>query len=97
LRWVSLRHGACFTGQPWLYRWSGLDSIDPDDPAVRSLTAQRVIRVRTPRSLVQLPVQAAATDTMVAFHEQHLPDEQARARRKDYWAQVLDDLESANR
>lgn len=35
--------------------------------------------------------------TAVAFHEEHLPDEQARALRKAYWTQVLDDLESANR
>lgn len=83
------------TCQPWLHRWSGLDALDPDDQAVRSLTAHRVIRVRTPRSLVQLRVQPAATGTTVAFHEEHLPDAHTRTSRKDYWASVLDDLESA--
>jgi hypothetical protein len=40
-------------------------------------------------------MQAAATGTTIAFHEEHLPDEQTRTVRKDHWAQVLDDLESA--
>jgi len=83
------------TSQPWLDRWSGLAALDRDDPAVRSLTAQRVVRVRTSHSLVQLRVQTAASGTTVAFHEEHLPDEQARSLRKAHWAQVLDDLESA--
>jgi len=83
------------TSQPWLHRWSGLVNLDPDDPAVHSMTAQRVIRVRTPYSLVQLRVQPAATGTTIAFHEEHLPDEQARDLRKDHWARALDALESA--
>lgn len=82
------------TSQPWLDRWSRLAALNRDDPAVRSLTAQRVVRVRTPHSLVQLRVQTAASGTTVAFHEDHLPDEQARSLRKAHWAQVLDDLES---
>ena len=82
------------TCQPWLDRWSGLAALDRDDPAVRSLTAQRVVRVRTSQSLVQLRVQTAASGTTVAFHEEHLPDEQARSLRKAHWAQALDDLES---
>lgn len=83
------------TSQPWLYRWSGLTVLDPDDPGVRSLTAQRVIRVRTQHSLVQLRMQSAATGTTVAFHEEHLPDNQTRTLRKHHWEQLLDDLESA--
>lgn len=83
------------TCPPWLERWSGLAALDRDDPAVRSLTAPRVVRVRTRHSLVQLRVQAAVSGTTVAFHEDHLPDEQARNLRKAYWAQVLDDLEAA--
>ncbi len=82
------------TSQPWLHRWSGLAALDRDDPAVRSLTAQRVVRVRAAHSLVQLRVQTAASGTTVAFHEEHLPDEQARTLRKAHWAQVLHDLES---
>jgi len=61
----------------------------------RSLTAQRVIRARTLRSQVQLRVRPAATGTTVAFDEENLPDEHARAVCKGHWAQVLDDLESA--
>jgi len=83
------------TSQPWLRRWSGLAALDPEDPAVRSLTARRVLRVRTPHSLVQLRVQPAVSGTTVAFHEEQLPDEQARTLLKDHWAQVLADLESA--
>lgn len=30
------------TAQPWLHRWSGLAALELDDPALRSLTAQRV-------------------------------------------------------
>ncbi len=82
------------TSQPWLHRWSGLAVLDRDDPAVRSLTPQRVIRVRRPHSLVQLRVQSAATGTTIAFHEEHLPDQQTRILRKAHWAQLLDDLES---
>lgn len=81
------------TSQPWLQRWSGLAALDPDDPAVRSQTAERVMRVRTPQSLRQLRVSSAATGTTVAFHEEHLPDESTRLLRKDHWARVLDDLE----
>ncbi len=77
----------------WLHRWSGLTVLDTGDPAVRSLTARCVVRVRTPQSLVQLRLLPAASGTTVAFHEEHLPDEQARSRRKDHWAQLLDDLE----
>lgn len=83
------------THQPWLQRWSGLDALDPDDPAVRSLTVHRVMRIRTPHSLVQLRVQTAATGTTIAFHEEHLPDEHIRTVRKNHWTQMLDDLESA--
>lgn len=82
------------TCQPWLRRWSGLAALDPTDPAVRSLTSMRVIRVRTPGSLVQLRLQPAVAGTMIAFHEEHLPDEQTQTRRKDHWAQLLDDLSS---
>lgn len=78
----------------WLDRWSGLIALDRDDPAVRSLTAERVVRVRTPHSLVQLRVQNAASGTTIAFHEEHLPDEQTRNVRKAHWTQVLADLES---
>lgn len=77
-----------------MHRWSGLATLDSDARAVRSLTAQRVARIRTPYSLVQLRVQAAVSGTTVAFHEEHLPDQQTRALRKDHWAQVLDDLAS---
>ena len=83
------------TSQPWLDRWSGLTALDRDDPAVRSLTAERVVRVRTPQSLVQLRVQTAVSGTTIAFHEEHLPDEQTRDLRKAHWTQVLDDLESS--
>jgi len=82
------------TGQPWLHRWAGLDVLDSDDPAVRSLTAPELVRVRTPQSLVQLRLQSAATGTTVAWHEEHLPDASARVRRKGHWTQLLDDLES---
>jgi len=81
------------TTSPWLQRWSGLTVLDAGDPAVRSLTAQCVVRVRTAQSLVQLRLQPAASGTTLAFHEEHLPDEQARSRRKDHWARLLDDLE----
>ena len=81
--------------QPWLHRWSGLTALEPDDPAVRSLTAERVVRVRTPHSLVQLSVLPARSGTTIAFHEDHLPDERARSLRKDHWAQLLDDLGAA--
>ncbi len=83
------------TSPPWLDRWSGLAALDRDDPAIRALTAPRVVRVRTRHSLVQLRLQAAVSGTTVAFHEEHLPDEQARILRKVYWAQVLDDLGAA--
>ena len=83
------------TTQPWLHRWSGLAALDPDDPAVHSMTAQRVIRVRTSHSLVQLRVQSAATGATVAFHEEYLPDQRTRTLRQGHWAQLLDDLESA--
>lgn len=83
------------TTEPWLQRWSGLSALDPDDPAVRSLTPQRVVRVRTPHSFVQLRVQRAASGTTVAFHEEHLLNERARSLRKEHWAQMLDDLEQA--
>lgn len=82
------------TSQPWLGRWSGLDALDAEDPAVRSLTTHSVIRIRTPHSLVQLRVQSDATGTTIAFHEEQLPDEQTRTRRKHWWAQVLDDLKA---
>jgi hypothetical protein len=39
------------TSPPWLDRWSGLAALDRDDPAVRALTAPRVVRVRTRHSL----------------------------------------------
>ncbi len=80
------------TSSPWLHRWSGLAALEDGDSSVRSLTAQRVVRVRTPQSLVQLRLLPAASGTTVAFHEDHLPDEHARNRRKDHWAQLLDDL-----
>ena len=83
------------TSQPWLQRWSGLTALELDDPAVRSLTTERVARVRTPHSLVQLRVLPAASGTTVAFHEEHLPDEQARSQRKDHWTLLLDDLGAA--
>ena len=82
------------TGQPWLRRWSGLAAFDPDDPTVRSLTAERVARVRAQSSLIQLRLRPAATGTTIAFHEEHLPDEQTRTQRKVHWNQLLDDLES---
>jgi len=82
------------TSPPWLDRWSGLPALDRDDPAVRALTAPRVARVRTRDSLVQMRVQGAVSGTTVAFHEEHLPDEQTRNLRKAHWAQVLDDLEA---
>ena len=84
------------TTQPWLHRWSGLAALDPDDPAVRTLTAERVARVRTLDSLVQLRVLPAKTGTTVAFHEDQLADEQARARRKQHWTRLLDDLGAAS-
>ncbi len=40
-------------------------------------------------------MQPAATGTTIAFHEEQLPDEQSRTVRKNHWAQVLDDFESA--
>lgn len=83
------------TAPPWLTRWSGLSDLDGDDPAVRSLTPLRVVRVRSAHSLVQLRVQPAATGTTVAFHEEHLPDEQTRSQRKRHWSQLLDDLQQA--
>lgn len=83
------------TGQPWLRRWSGLDALDPVNPAVRSLSVQSVVRVRTPRSLVQLRVLAVATGTTISFHEEQLPDEHTRTVRKDHWICLLDDLASA--
>jgi len=83
------------TAQPWLHRWSGLAALDADDPAVRSLTAERVARVRTPDSLVQLRVLPATTGTTIAFHEEHLADEQARTLRKQHWTQLLDELRAA--
>jgi len=81
------------TAPPWLKRWSGLSALDGDDPAVRSFTPRKVVRVRSDRSLVQLRVQPAASGTTVAFHEEHLPDEQTRSQRKCYWSQLLDDLQ----
>ncbi len=32
---------ALLTSEPWLRRWSGLDALDHNDPALRSLIAQR--------------------------------------------------------
>ncbi len=81
------------TSPPWLQRWSGLTALDAGDSSVRSLTARRVVRVRTSQSLVQLRLLPAASGTTVAFHEDQLPDEHARSQRKDHWAQLLDDLE----
>lgn len=83
------------TSPPWLHHWSGLEALDPDNPAVRSLTAPRVIRVRTPDALVQLRMQPAASGTTIAFHEEHLPDAKSRTVRKGHWAQFLDDFASA--
>lgn len=83
------------TSQPWLRRWSGLDTIEPDGLAGRSITAESVIGVRTPHSLVQLRVYSAVTGTTIAFHEDHLPDDRARTRRNAHWAHILDDLDSA--
>lgn len=83
------------TRQPWLERWSGLSAGGADEPAVRSRAAERVMRVRTPSSLIQLRVLPAATGTTVAFHEEHLPDERTRVLRKNHWARVLDELELA--
>lgn len=82
------------TGQPWLRRWTGLDALDADDPAVRSLTSHELVRVRTPHSLVQLRLQSAATGTTIAWHEEHLPDAVTRERRKMHWTRMLDDLQS---
>lgn len=83
------------TSPPWVDRWCGLPALDRENPAIRTLTAPRVVRVRTRHSLVQLRLKAAVSGTTVAFHEEHLPDEQARILRKAYWGQVLDDLEAA--
>lgn len=79
---------------PWLTRWSGLTALEAGDSSVRSLTARRVVRVRTPQSLVQLRLLPATSGTTVAFHEEHLPDEPARSQRKNHWAQLLNDLEA---
>lgn len=81
------------TSQPWLHRWSGLTALDFHDPSVRSLAPPRLVRVRTKRSLVQLRLLSAATGTTIAFHEDHLPDEDTRRLRKEYWGRLLDDLQ----
>lgn len=80
------------TRPPWLYQWSGLTVLDISDPAVRSMTAPCVVRVRTAQSLVQLRLLPAASGTTIAFHEDQLPDEHARSRRKNHWTRLLDDL-----
>lgn len=80
------------TSPAWLPRWAGVDALDPDDPAVRSLTPGVVVRVRTARSLVQLRLLRAATGTTVAFHEEHLADQAERTGRRAAWAALLDDL-----
>lgn len=85
------------TSPPWLHRWSGLTAIEAGDPAVRSLTVRRVVRVRTPDSLVQLRLLPTASGTTIAFHEERLPDERTRAERKDHWTRLLDDLETVAR
>ncbi len=81
------------TAPPWLHRWSGLTALAAPDSSVRSLAAPQLARVRTPHSLVQLRLLAAARGTTVAFHEDHLPDERTRSQRKHHWAKLLDDLE----
>ena len=86
---------ALLTSPPWLQRWSGLADLDPDDPAMRSLTPECVVRVRTAESLVQLRVLPATTGTTVAFHGEHLADEQTRTQRKQHWTRLLDDLGAA--
>lgn len=43
---------------------------------------------------MQLRVRTAVSGTMIAFHEEHLPDEQTRDLRKAHWTQVLDDLQA---
>lgn len=85
------------TGQPFLRRWCGLDALAADHPAVRSLTPLEVVRVRSKSSLVQMRLLPAVAGTTVAFHEDHLPDEGTRTRRKAHWGLVLDELEAASR
>ena len=80
------------TSQPWLQRWSGSAAQELADLEVRSLTVERLVRVRTPESLVQLRLLPAATGTTVAFHEEHLPDAHARSLRKAYWSELLDEV-----
>jgi len=82
------------TTPPWLHRWSGLAALEAHDSSVRSLTAPRLARVRTPHSLVQLRLLPAARGTTVAFHEDQLPDEHARSERKHHWARLLQELET---
>ena len=60
------------------------------------MTAEQVVRVRTPRSTIQLRLMPTASGTTVAFHEDHLPDEETRTLRKEYWAALLDDLQQAS-
>lgn len=74
--------------------WSRLEQVEswlgeaPDD--VRSHHPHDRIRLGWQGTIVQTTVRPAATGTTVRFHQERLPDADARARQREHWRGVLD-------
>jgi hypothetical protein len=49
----------------------------------------------TRASTIQIRVLPKGDSTMIAFHQEHLPDAEAREQRREHFKNVLDALEVA--
>ncbi len=76
--WSRLEHTEC-----WL-----------DEPATDVRSHRRLDRIRVgwQDTIVQVAIRPAATGTTIRFHQERLPDAEARERQRDHWRGVLDRL-----
>lgn len=76
--------------------WARLEDVESwlGEPAddVRSHRPHDRIRVGWHGTIVQVAVRPAATGTSVRFHQERLPDAEARERQREHWRSVLDRL-----
>jgi hypothetical protein len=68
-------------------RWLGEPATD-----VRSHRPLDRIRVGWQGTVVQVAIRPTPTGTMVRFHQERLPDADARERQRTHWRSVLDHL-----